>query len=92
MTSFDKIKYVSSPSDIPKTEHYAIFESRSVYIPGDERSRTNPGHGYPASTEYFINYIAFLDEDSLMDYLKRKDSTERKTLRVAKVKILEIEE
>jgi hypothetical protein len=30
---------------------YAILTTTSVTVPGDERSRTNPGHGYPESTE-----------------------------------------
>ena len=39
---------------------YAVIVERSVYIPGDERSRTNPGHGYPATTEYFQNSLVSL--------------------------------
>lgn len=31
-------------------ERYAIIENYTEYVPGDERSRTNPGHGYPAHT------------------------------------------
>jgi hypothetical protein len=46
-------------SDIPRDAHWAIIETTSVSIPGDERSRANPGHGYPASTETFIAYRAF---------------------------------
>jgi len=49
-------KYAHSPRDIPETPHYVILTGSSIHIPGDERSRTNPGHGYPASTEYHINY------------------------------------
>ena len=30
---------------------YAIIETDSIYHEGDERSRTHPGHGYPAHTE-----------------------------------------
>lgn len=30
---------------------YLLIESKTIYIPGDERSRTNPGHGYPESVE-----------------------------------------
>ncbi len=46
------MKTVKSPSDVPDGHHYAIltFKSESIHIPGDERSRTNPGHGYPAET------------------------------------------
>lgn len=50
---------MSSFSDIPNTPHWAIISTTSVSIPGDERSRTNPGHGYPASTESFITYHVF---------------------------------
>ena len=42
--------------------HYAIMEFVGVYIPGDERSRTNPGHGYPATTERYATYIAYTDK------------------------------
>ncbi len=54
--------YVKTPADIPSREHWAILEGRSISIPGDERSRTNPGHGYPESVERFLDYVAYLDE------------------------------
>lgn len=44
---------VTKLSDIPTTPHYVIVEIDSVNIPGDERSRTHPGHGYPAETRYY---------------------------------------
>jgi hypothetical protein len=47
------MKPVQQISDIPQGEHYVIVEIASVDIPGDERSRTNPGHGYPAHTEHY---------------------------------------
>jgi hypothetical protein len=49
------MKLVEKALDVPKTEHYAIlvYKQHSVYHEGDERSRTNPGHGYPAYTEVF---------------------------------------
>jgi len=31
-------------------EKYAVIRKVSHHIPGDERSRTHPGHGYPAHT------------------------------------------
>jgi len=53
-------------NDIPNGPHYAIMviDMVSVHIPGDERSRTNPGHGYPESTEYYdnITYYAFPED------------------------------
>jgi hypothetical protein len=30
---------------------YLIIVASAIYHEGDERSRTNPGHGYPAYTE-----------------------------------------
>ena len=51
--------WIHKPSEVPTVPHFAIFEGRSIHIPGDERSRQYPGHGYPASTEYFLSYIAF---------------------------------
>ena len=36
---------------LPTKPYFAILTPRSVFIPGDERSRTNPGHGYPEHTE-----------------------------------------
>lgn len=32
---------------------FVIIEQVSVYIPGDVRSQTHPGHGYPATTETY---------------------------------------
>jgi hypothetical protein len=50
-------------TNIPTGKHFVILTQNSRYIPGDERSRTNPGHGYPGGTEYFIKYDAYTDED-----------------------------
>jgi hypothetical protein len=44
-------KYPKVTNDLPAGEFFAILRPRSTYVPGDERSQTNPGHGYPASTE-----------------------------------------
>lgn len=52
-------RYVSHLSQLPAETHYVALRGVSVHIPGDERSRTNPGHGYPESTEHHLSYIAF---------------------------------
>lgn len=62
--------YVNKPSDVPSIAHYAVLEADSYYTPGDERSRTNPGHGYPAGTTEFVRYIAFIDETEFKSYVK----------------------
>ena len=33
---------VNKASDVPNGEHYAILEFDTIYIPGDDRSRSNP--------------------------------------------------
>lgn len=44
-----KSRTVVDPSSLPPGgPHYLILVFSSEYVPGDERSRTNPGHGYPA--------------------------------------------
>ncbi len=52
---FALMKEVTTPDGFPSHKHFylRIFQSGQVDIPGDERSRTNPGHGYPG---YTINY------------------------------------
>ena len=43
-------KHPHKVEDLPDGEFFAILYPESVTIPGDERSRTNPGHGYPEHT------------------------------------------
>lgn len=56
------MSYIDSLDRIPNVPHWAIITTSSIYIEGDERSRTHPGHGYPAHTETTIQYQAFTNE------------------------------
>jgi hypothetical protein len=56
-------KYPKKLSDFPNVDCYCIMYERSVQIPGDERSRTNPGHGYPAYTEEIFDIVLFANAD-----------------------------
>ena len=38
--------------DLPAEEFFAILYPESVTTPGDERSKTHPGHGYPEHTSH----------------------------------------
>lgn len=68
--------YVSNKDDVPKQEHWAIFEFSSVHIEGDERSRTHPGHGYGAHDVSTITYRAYLKrEEWEAEIQKRERST-----------------
>lgn len=62
---------------IPDRPHYAVIETRHITIPGDERSRTNPGHGYPEHTEECISYHAFADEREMRAWVERKEERTR---------------
>jgi hypothetical protein len=52
-------------------EKFLLVTKRSIHIPGDERSRTNPGHGYPASTETVHDVKVFDSHESFADYVAR---------------------
>ncbi len=60
-----KMKKIEAPDQAPSDDHYLliIFETASVYVPGDERSRTNPGHGYPGGTEKFNTPTLYVSND-----------------------------
>lgn len=69
------MKYVSSREEIPTTPHIAVIVFDSIYVPGDERSRTCPGHGYPERYESTIKYI-ILSESEFEDWAKgRREET-----------------
>ena len=60
---------VNHPAGLPSKTHFAIliFSSSTVHVPGDERSRQCPGHGYPAHdvTTKTCEYWAIEDMDRL---------------------------
>lgn len=66
MTHYDHMDFqnkVTSPAEFPEGDHLALIEFRSVHHEGDERSRTNPGHGYPTHTTTEIDYFWFEPKD-----------------------------
>lgn len=77
------MKWCHSVNDIPTGAHYAIVEQRLISIPGDERSRTNPGRGYPASTEQVWDYIVFTDRDSWEAEIRSREAKVFKSQYVA---------
>jgi len=50
---------INNKSDFPNHKHWAIIEYGSIHIPGDERSRTNLGHGYPESSQPIVTYKTY---------------------------------
>lgn len=70
------MKRVKIPSDVPTERHFAvlIYKVHSYTIPGDERSRTNPGHGYPEHTEstHVVEHWVTLSQDDLATFVFEK--------------------
>jgi hypothetical protein len=69
-----KYKTVQNPGDIPVGKHWAIMTFGSITIPGDERSRTNPGHGYPESTQTTTTYKLFESEADWLAEIEKMEA------------------
>ena len=59
-------EFVTTKQKFPTEPHWVILKFSSINIPGDERSRTAPGHGYPAHRESVVNYEAYLTEEKFL--------------------------
>lgn len=59
------MRYISNPSDLPTGPHLAVLVFSKRYVEGDERSKTAPGHGYPAHYEDEVKYIVFDSQEEL---------------------------
>ena len=70
------MKQVRSPADVPQGTHFAvlIYKVRQIDIPGDERSRQAPGHGYPAHTEEIpsTEHWVTTDKDALAKFVYKQ--------------------
>lgn len=67
------LKYVSSASELPTEPCFAALVFDSITIPGDERSRTHPGHGYPESTETAIKCITFASKSDMEAWVSQQE-------------------
>lgn len=75
MLGLKSVVYVSKAEDIPKVEHWAILESASYRTP--EEGVWAPGHGYPASTEYYMTYVAYTDKADFEAEIRDRMNPER---------------
>jgi hypothetical protein len=71
------MKTVTTASDCLDKPHFAVLQFDSITIPGDERSRTNPGHGYPESTEHIVRYTRFDDEADMKKWVEKEEKNRR---------------
>lgn len=50
---------------------YGVITKSTIHHEGDERSRTSPGHGYPAYTETIQSFQHFKDYEDMFRYYER---------------------
>ena len=60
------------------THKYIAVFKRTQIIPGDERSKTNPGHGYPETTFEYDSIVWFTTTEEMRKWVEK--STEDFTL------------
>jgi hypothetical protein len=70
----------------PTRDHFAVVETVNTTVPGDERSRTDPGHGYAEHTSVSQLYHAFDDEESLIAFMEKVSDKRRFFIIEAKVR------
>ncbi len=89
MSTWTHTSNCTRPGDIPHEPHFAIITGSSVNIPGDERSRSCPGHGYPAHTEHYLRYVVWTNEDEWKAEIARLtlDKTPFRAIRATPAKI-----
>lgn len=69
---------VTKKSEFPTVPHFAILEFTSVGHEADERSKTHPGHGYPAYSEDVCHYYAFTDRNEWIAEIRRRAENDRR--------------
>ena len=55
-----------------QTKYAAIIDS-SYTVPGDERSRTNPGHGYPEHTVQYKDFREFKNFEEMKKWVEDEE-------------------
>lgn len=78
-------KHPTTIHDLPDQPFYAILIPHTTHHEGDERSRTNPGHGYPAHSTHHWNIETYPTEEKWHEEIKQRIS--RKDTNFKPVKI-----
>ena len=50
---------------------YIVLVNSSYHVEGDERSRTAPGHGYPAHDVDYLEAVELKDADEVTTWITR---------------------
>jgi hypothetical protein len=56
------MKTITKAEDMFRGKHFVILEFSSYHVPGDQRSRDAPGHGYHAHDVAYTRYMATQDK------------------------------
>lgn len=76
---------------LEKGIHYAaiVTKTKTIYHEGDERSRTHPGHGYPANIETikYVEYIRFKDTDELSEWITENKNADYQIIQSTPVEV-----
>ncbi|PRA52205.1 hypothetical protein [Brucella pituitosa] len=86
---------MSKDNELLQREHFAVIVTTTtrVHHEGDERSRTHPGHGYPAYTEEIksVDYIPFATADDVANWVKFRRASDARPYRIIKALPMRIE-
>jgi hypothetical protein len=74
----------AGPIDVYK---YAVLYTDSIYHEGDERSRTHPGHGYPAYTESVDAVRKFDTKEDLLDWIRQNERKKFTAIKYQELKV-----
>lgn len=69
------MKYIHTLNEVPPAAHFVALIFSSIHIEGDERSRANPGHGYPAENKPVVEYIAFKDRAEMEAWVLKEETS-----------------
>jgi len=54
-------------------ETYAVFFKTTTRVPGDQRSRDCPGHGYPEHSVEHNEYVEFKSKDEFIAWVEKEE-------------------
>lgn len=59
---------------VNKPEFFAVVITKNIRHEGDEHSKQYPGHGYPAYTESFKEFLKFTSENEFIAWVTDNDN------------------
>jgi hypothetical protein len=83
---------VKAAGDLPPLGKYfliQIYKDKTIYHEGDERSKSCPGHGYPAYTEHYLDVQQYVTTNR-EEWLKGIEIVEEMKEKEEQVRYLEV--